>query len=174
MASFKDNAGREWTIAIDAPTILTIREECDPLFMLESAKSASTYERLESDPATLCRVIYCLCDEQRKERGISEASFYGEVIGDAIDAATDALLKAIISFSPRRQRKLLEAAAGMRERIQRKGIDTILAKIAEPEVEEAIMASVSQEIEKAMAKILSTPQSSASRSPAPSESEPTV
>jgi hypothetical protein len=108
VASFRDNAGQEWELRIDAPTIMRIREECDPQFMLgDESSDGNTYVRMQQDPALLCRVIYILCGKQRLERGVNEEEFYLQVMGDAIDSATDALLKSILSFIPRRARALL-------------------------------------------------------------------
>lgn len=173
MASFNDNSGKEWEVRLDAPTIMRIRGECDPRFMLEGDGEDNTYQRLQTDPVLLCRVIFHACHKQRGERQISEETFYFDVIGDAIDAATDALLKAMQSFTPRRMRELLGAFAAKQTRIRQLVTEKALARLNDPGLEEALVAMVDKQIDAAFAESL-TPPSSATSSPASAESAPTV
>jgi hypothetical protein len=111
MATFNDDTGREWEMTIDRQSIATIRKQCDPLFLLDSEDTDNTYSRMMADPVLLCRVIYLLCTKQRKDRKVSEKTFYLDVLGPAIDQATEAMLDAILSFLPKQTRELMEAVA---------------------------------------------------------------
>lgn len=111
MPAFRDNKDREWELFIDAPTAMKIRNDCDQRFLLNDNAEDNTYARLAGDPVLLCRVVYLLCEKQRKEREVSEESFYREVLGKAIDRATEAMLEAIINFTPARIGEVLQAVA---------------------------------------------------------------
>jgi len=147
MAKFKDNEDREWNIRIDAPAIMQIREDCDSQFLFDDGEKQNTYQRLQSDPVLLCRVIFLLCAKQRSDRGITEEEFYFSVIGDAIDSATEAILKAIVFFTPKRTRELLSAVAKRTERMQDQAIRMALEKINDPAIEEKLMAGLKEAID---------------------------
>lgn len=152
MATFKDAKDREWDVRIDAPAIIAVRDECDPKFM-QDTKDENTYTRLAGDPVLLCRVIFVLCGEQRATKNVSEADFYASLAGDAIDAATDALLKAIVSFTPKRSRELLEVSAAKTAKIRQIATDRALAKISEPELEEKLLTMIDAEIDRLLAGV---------------------
>ena len=175
MASFQDNEKRDWTIAIDALVIERIREDCDARFLLGDTEQHNTADRLRDDPALLCRVLYLLCDRQREKREISHEDFYMEVLGngDTIEAATEALIKAIANFTPPRMRAFLLAAADKQTKIERLAIDRAMAKINDETFEtrllKALDTRLDAEIEKAMTQLESagdSPDSSASTPPA--------
>lgn len=147
MPTFKDNKDREWELRIDAPSIMRIRQECDPKFLLEDSETENTYLRMQADPVLLCRTIFLLCGSQRNERGVSEEDFYMEVIGDAIDRATEALLAAIVNFTPPNVRKLLKAVAEKSAAIQGKAIQIALEKVNSPDVEEQMLAAIQGKID---------------------------
>jgi len=171
MATFKDSQDREWTIAIDAPTIMAIREDCDANFLQHDSEEDNTYNRMLEDPVLLCRVIFLLCKVERESRGVSEETFYLGVIGDAIDRATDALLKAIVNFTPRRTRVLLEMFASQ-EKIRQTAIEKAATRINSPElaaeISEKLAAKADAEIEKVLTQL-----KSATSSPVSSESTQT-
>lgn len=168
MASFKDSKDREWQIALDAQAILAIRADCDSDFLLNDFdRQDNTFTRLQADPVLLCRVIYLLCSDQRTERGVSEKEFYLGVMGDAIDHATEALMKAIVSFSPRRTRETLEAFA-RQEELQTEAVKRAVAKVADPKLREEMLSRIDAEVDARIAQAM-TQFGSAGSSPASAE-----
>jgi hypothetical protein len=157
MATFTDAEGRDWTITIDAPTILAIREDCDPQFLLHDDGEQNTYTRLVADPVLLCRVVFLLCAKERKERAITEADFYASVIGDAIDGAVEAVLAAIVNFTPRRRRAILEAVAAKSNTLQDMATARALTKLADPAVAKAAEDMIERELAAAMASFTTRP-----------------
>lgn len=133
MATFKDTDGRTWSINLDAPSIMELREDVDPQFLKGPDGAAETIQRLQADPVLLCNVVYVLCREQLGAS--SQKQFYESVIGDAIDRATEALLGAILSFSPSATRTLLTAIADKNRTLQQLGLQRTLAAINSPTVE---------------------------------------
>lgn len=176
MATFTDTLDRNWEIRLDAPSILKIRGDCDPAFMLGDSSEDNTATRLQEDPVLLCRVIYLLCQKQCVQRQVSEEDFYLGVIGEAIDAATDALIGAMRDFSPRWKRELLAAATERQTTIRQKAVERALAKLNDPDLENQILDQLDQKLNEAIAAVLSKPRttapSSATSSPDSSASTP--
>lgn len=172
MARFTDNDGREWEILLDAPTAIRIREDCDEAFLKDDFNpgKASTYQRMQEDPVLLCRVVYLLCEQQIKERGMTDRQFYLSVLGDAIDRATEALLQAIVNFTPRRDRQMMEALVGQGE-MQREAIEQAIAKVDNPEIREKVKQAVTEMVEQRVATML-TRLNTVTASPESSESTP--
>jgi len=169
MPTFRDNKDREWDIAIDAPMAMKIRADCDPKFLLNDNAEDNTYTRLATDPVLLCRVVYLLCEKQRKEREVSEESFYMEVMGKAIDRATEAMLAAIINFTPARTREILQAVASITA-MQGKAINLALQKISDPALQEKFIAELAANLDMGAvmpsANVTATPVSAESTPPA--------
>lgn len=159
MAVFKDAKGVEWDINIDAQKIMQVRESADPNFMLNDTDSSNTYTRLERDPAMLCCVIYVLCRSQREDRKVTEEEFYRNVIGDAIDEATDAMLAAITAFTPRRTREVLEASAAACKSLYQHGTKRVIEKVTDQKLQAEILANLDREIDKTISSLLTRPAS---------------
>jgi hypothetical protein len=105
MKIFKDRDGREWTIDVTIDSVKRIKSLIGfDLLDLDEGKSLI---KLVDDPVTLCDVIYCLVKPQADERQISDVRFGQAMAGDAIEAATDALLADLVDFFPGRKRRLL-------------------------------------------------------------------
>ena len=165
MAAFKDTSGREWEIRIDGPAILRVRENGDEKFLLKDDDENNTASRLSDDPALLCHVIYLLCEKQRNERGVTLDSFYQEVIGsgEAIEAAGEALEKAIANFTPPRKRDFITAVASKQRKVEDLAMAQAMAKLNDPELEDRIAAAINERIDAALNKL--TRPSSATSSP---------
>ncbi len=90
MPKFSDKRKRDWTINVNAANIRNVREALG----VDLGERAS-FKRLARDPSLLCNVLYVLCEDQAKGRGISEVDF-GRLlaVSNVIDRATKALLKA--------------------------------------------------------------------------------
>lgn len=145
MATFKDNADREWGIKIDGPTIYKVREDCDPKFLLDDEKDEqNTFARMQNDDALLCRVLFILCGKQRIAQGITEEDFNENVTGDTIDRATEAMLAAIVNFTPRRKRGLLEAAAAKMQKLQQIGVEEATAMMNDPNLDQQMVEALRQ------------------------------
>ena len=148
MAEFIDNKVRKWQVAIDAPTILMLRKEADPDFMLGDTAESNTYKRLEADPVLLCRVVFLLCQKQLTERDVSEEDFYKEVIGNAIEKATKAILEAILDFTPRQTtRDVLRTSAAVDDQIREVAAQKAIAKINDPELRKQAEAIIESELD---------------------------
>lgn len=98
MKLFKDNTGREWTVAVNVAAIKRVRSLLD-VNLLEVIEG-KLLERLVRDPILLVDVIYALCKPDADAAGITDEQFGTAMAGDAIDAATKAILEELVDFSP--------------------------------------------------------------------------
>jgi len=100
MRQFKDNAGRTWTVEINVATLKRVRglTGVDLMQVIEG----TLIEKLIRDPVLLCDVVYAVCKPEADAATprVSDEEFGKAMAGDAIEAATSALLDELISFCP--------------------------------------------------------------------------
>jgi len=102
MATFKDNAGRTWTLAINIGAIQRVRDRLK-MDLLEAAE-ADLLARFARDAVLLVNALWCLVEPEARQRGVSDEEFGVAMTGGALDGATDALVAALLDFFPRPQR----------------------------------------------------------------------
>lgn len=173
MATFQDAQGRSWELALDAPTIDTIRDEIDQDFL--KGDPLQTCKRLGEDPALICHLVYVLCRRQMAERAISQEDFYRAVIGPSIDAAGEALEEAMLGFIPGRRRELMEVTARKSRLVEREGMKRVLSRVNNPRLEEALVEKIEAQLDEEFRELIGETirSSSATATPDSSESAPT-
>jgi hypothetical protein len=57
-------------------------------------------EKLIRDPVLLCDVVYAICKPEADTRSVSDEEFGKAMAGDAIEAATTAVLEELVGFCP--------------------------------------------------------------------------
>lgn len=165
MASFKDKSEREWKIQLDAPTILKVREEVDPKFMLgDDSEEENTCTRLGDDQVLLCLVLYVLCADQCEAARIGQASFMKDVIGDGdtIQAAGEALETAIVNFIQPRKRKWVKTVVEKTRAMEDLAIAKGLAKLDDPALMAKWEASIDAQMDAALDGLTTLPKSATS------------
>ena len=137
MRQFKDNANRDWTLAVNTSTIKRLRAvlEIDLMDVVEG----DLLKRLYADPVLLVDVIYVLCKPQADAAGITDEQFGEAMAGDAIDLATSALIDEIIAFFPSsrdraRATKVMQKFKTATERVQ----DALDVRIDSPAIDREI------------------------------------
>ena len=147
MKTFKDNAGRDWTIAVNVASIKRLRDtlEVDLMGVIEG----DLLQRLYADPVLLVDVVYVLCKPQADKAQVTDVQFGEAMGGDAIELATAALVDEIIDFFPNRRdreraRKVLAKFTTAMERAQdaldlrvdsprlQRELDSIVESVGEP------------------------------------------
>ena len=140
MKTFKDNAGRTWTLGIDVAAIKRVRSLLDVDLM--SAVEGKLLERLVSDPVLLCDVIYCVCKPEADSNGVSDEEFGRAMAGDAVDHATTALLEELVDFFPQARRRLLAKALGKLKTLEARALEVAEMKLDSPELEAEMEAAL--------------------------------
>lgn len=155
MRTFKDNAGRTWTIALTVSAVKRVRDLAK-LDLLDLA-NGRVFERLVADPVTLCDALYAACKPQADAEGITDEQFGEAMAGDAIEHASKALVEELIQFFPNaRERAALSRVVQTMDAAMDRARGVVERRIESGEIDRAI--------ELAMAGPSSTgsPESSAS------------
>jgi len=133
MRTFLDNQQQQWSITIDAPTILRVRAgTCDVANCKHLMGSGCTgvdigdpeeswKARCRRDVVLLVNTIYLICQPEAHAKGVTDAGFGALIVGDAIKSATIAMDEAIADFFPEENRVILRALTAKDEEV-RKGL----------------------------------------------------
>ena len=66
MKTFKDNAGRTWTVAINVDAVKRVRAMLE-IDLLEAVEG-KLIQRLRDDPILLCDVLYVICKNPKHKQ----------------------------------------------------------------------------------------------------------
>lgn len=119
MKTFRDNAGRVWTVSITVYAVKRVRAFLNlDLYGLIDEKFEGL-SKLLADPVSLVDVLYVLCRDEADKLGISDEDFGRAMAGDAIESATEAFIGELIDFFPDARtrealRKVIEASKRVR------------------------------------------------------------
>ena len=140
MKTFKDNAGRTWTIAVNVDAVKRVRD----LLGEDLLDVKQVLERLMIDPILLCDVIYCVCKPQADAEKISDEDFGRAMGGDAIAQAKTALVEELVNFSPDpRDRENLGIAVQKFNAMTDRAREMIKTRLNSPRLSEEIEAALS-------------------------------
>ncbi len=176
MAKFTDTEGRDWLIEINVATVKRLRAALPGVDLVDPAEDL--FRRLATDPVLLADALYVICRVQVEERGLTDEDFGAALAGDAIEAATEAFLAALVDFIPSPQRRTLVAKAWAKVRdLEALGIHRMTELLdsghLEAEAEAAIREMTTSLLTKKTKKTKKTKTETAgenfTRSPEPSE-----
>lgn len=155
MPYFKDNQGRSWEVAVNVTSIKRVRELLK-VNLLEVVDGA-LLEQLYRDPILLCDVVYAICKPQADAANVSDSQFGEGLAGDAIEAASQALLDGIVGFfQNRRDRANLQQVLQTASRVMDRARDLVERRIASGALEQA----AEQVLRNAIDSFGSSPESS--------------
>lgn len=163
MRQFKDNAGRTWTVDINVATLKRVRglTGVDLMQVIEG----TLIEKFIRDPVLLCDVVYAVCKPEADSAKVSDEEFGKAMAGDAIEAATGAVLDELISFCPSpRDRANLGRVLQATNRVMEKARD-----VTEKRIETLTSEG---ELDKLVNRLLETSGSSSTSAPELSASTP--
>ncbi len=136
MTAFTDACGRSWSVDITVATLKRIRT-LTGTDLLEAA-GGTLLDRLVADPVLLGDVLYACVKPQADERKLTDEDFGRALAGDAIDAATTALIEAFVAFFPSPRRRILAKAAAKLAGWRTAVLTAAEAKLDDPALDEAI------------------------------------
>jgi hypothetical protein len=99
MPTFKDRKGGEWLVEVTAGTVKRVRSMLG-VDLLKAVEGGELLNRMISDPVFLVDLLYVVCKPQADAKQISDYEFGELMAGESILHATNALMEALISFSP--------------------------------------------------------------------------
>lgn len=151
MTNFTDAKGRSWSLSVTVQTLRQVRARCDinltDIILLRPGERPDTslLERLANDPILLVDVLYAILEDEAEARQVDEKMFGEAMAGDAIEAATAALLDEVIAFFPQAKRLTLQRLMAVSRRFaeeQKKALQTLLESHAlEKEVVQALTSN---------------------------------
>ena len=168
MRQFKDNAGRTWTVDINVATLKRVRglTGVDLMQVIEG----TLIEKFIRDPVLLCDVVYAVCKPEADAATprVSDEEFGKAMAGDAIEAATMAVLDELVGFCPSpRDRANLGRVLQATNRVLDKARD-----LTEKRIETLTSESELDKLVNRMVPEPLTPGSSSTSAPEPSASTP--
>ena len=157
MRSFKDNQGRQWSVEINVTAIKRVRGLTGEDLM--QVIEGTLIEKLIRDPVLLCDVVYAICKPEADARSVSDEEFGKAMAGDAIEAATTAVLEELVGFCPSpRDRANLGRVLQATTKVMERARDLVEKKLDSGELDRL----ADQLLETAGASSISAPEPSAS------------
>ena len=141
MRTFKDNAGRTWTISLTVTAVKRVRDLAK-IDLLDLA-NGRVFERLVADPVTLCDALYAACKPQADAEGITDEAFGEAMAGDAIEHASKALVEELIQFFPNaRERAALSRVVQTMDAAMDRARGVVERRIESGEIDRAIESAM--------------------------------
>ncbi|KKL75077.1 hypothetical protein LCGC14_2058490 [marine sediment metagenome] len=172
MAKFTDSKGRDWLIRVDVAAIRHIRDLFE-INLGDIGEAPKYLVRLADDVVLLCDLLFVLCEEQAKEKKISDEDFGRSLAGDAIDHATMALEEAITDFFPQRKRSLLQRLRKKIETVRTTGMELVGARLDDPNLDLELGQMMKAKMDEAIKHSLTQLRSASSLQESSAESTPT-
>lgn len=149
MRQFKDNAGRTWEISVNVDAIKRVRallkDDAGVPVNLLSAVEGHLLEKLASDPILLVDLVYVLCQPAADRLGVTDEDFGRSMAGDAIDAATVAMMEELTDFFPASRRPLLQAATKKLAYLQNIATSEAIRRLESPVLEQRLRQEIAND-----------------------------
>jgi len=134
MSRFTDTADRAWDLALAYGDMRRVKSALG-LDLMHLAQDQSVLTRLASEPELLIETLLLCTQPQREAKCVTDDQFLDAFNGYTIEAATNALVDAVIDFFPSAQRRPLRAAWAAMQRGMTAASDEATAKIEAMDVE---------------------------------------
>lgn len=121
--TFKDAAGRTWTLALSIGKARRIKDATAVDF--GAVADGRVFLELGADPFKLCAVLFLLCEAQADLQNVTPEAFAEALDGEAIDAAMEALIAAIVLFTRAPMRGAMERVIATTLAAQAKSMEAV-------------------------------------------------
>ena len=142
MRTFKDNAGRVWSLQVDVAALKRVRSllEVNLLDVLEG----KLVDRLADDPVFLCDVLYAVVKPEADVQKVSDEDFGRAMGGDALDGATAAFLEELADFFPQGRRRVLRKALEKLGVFRARALEVVERRLASPELDRRFESALAE------------------------------
>ena len=119
MHRFTDTAGRAWIASLNVGTLKKARDLAG--VDLSAVAGGEVFNRLAADPVLLCTALHAISRPEAEGATVPTLDeFLAAMDGDAVAAATDALVGEIVGFFPKPVReRLLRAVEAAKAKAER-------------------------------------------------------
>ena len=158
MRTFKDNAGRTWSVELNVHQMKRIRAHLgiDLVNVIALDKGGKVkvdlVDRIASDPCLLVDILWVCVEEEAKAAGVTDEQFGRSLAGDSIDGATAAFLDELVDFFPGAKRLFLKKAVELSRKYAGEMTEALGKALADPEL--------TRHVEESMRSSASSPESS--------------
>ena len=142
MRTFKDNAGRAWSVQINVDALKRVKSILG-VNLLEVIEG-KLIDRLSGDPVFLCDVLYAVVKPEADAQKVTDEDFGRSMGGDALDGATAAFLEELVDFFPQGRRRLLRKAMEKLGVFQAKALAVAEQRLASPELDERFESALAE------------------------------
>ena len=172
MPKFTDSLSRQWRIELDGGLVRRLKQEESLDFF--NAWDGKAFAALAASEEKLIDALWLCCQEQATAAAIDTLGFArGFASGDVFQAAADALVEAVVLFTPPAKRPAIEAARAKLTEAVEAGIDAVTTRLQGTQGRELVAAARRQAetaFDEALRKL--TANSSSTSSPDSSGSTP--
>ena len=158
MRTFKDNAGRTWSVTLNVLQMKRIRAllgiDLVNVITLDAGGKVKVdlVDRIANDPCLLVDILWVCVEDEAKAAGVTDEEFGRALAGDAIDEATKALLDELVDFFPGAKRLFLKKAVELARKYTGDMTAALEKALSDPELE--------RRVEESMRSSASSPESS--------------
>ncbi len=144
MKTFKDNAGRTWTVEVNIATVKRVRSlvNIDLMDIINKDDHENLMNRLTLDPILMCNVVYAICKPDADKINVDDENFGRAMAGDAIGHAYMALMEELVDFFPEEKRQVLHKALLKQKQVEKKAAKAARLYIENPELDKKIDAEI--------------------------------
>ncbi len=142
MRTFKDNAGRVWSVQLDVAALKRVRSLLG-VNLLEVIEG-KLIDRLSNDPVFLCDVLYAVVKPEADAQKLTDEDFGRAMGGDALDGASAAFLEELVDFFPSPRRRLLRKAMEKLGVFQAKALGVAEQRLASPELDRQFESALAE------------------------------
>jgi hypothetical protein len=146
MKKLCDMQGREWSYSLNILSMKRIKD----LVGIDLLNAAETAQRvIFDDPYTFGQILYCLCQRQAEERGVSQDQFLEGLAGECLDAALTGFVEEWRDFFPQSRkvhRVVLERMVRLRALYEAEAAKQAEEHLQRLEDQDEISKAISQQI----------------------------
>lgn len=144
--TFQGLDNETWSVEVNAYTVEKVKADVGvDLYEVVSDTGRDVFSRLADDPPKLVAVLHVLCEEQIEKRGTTPQQ-WARVLGsgDALDAATEALINGVINFSRPSRRAVLEKMLDKMRLVETRVVQRAESKLDSEEIDALIDKALTQ------------------------------
>ncbi len=135
--TFNDTSGRQWDVSLTVGAIKRVREA---LGLSLADLSEQTLASLIDDPSLIADVCWHIC--KPAAGSVTEEQFYAGLDGPTVDAASSALLEAVVNFCRSPRRPLVQKILDKLRRVEAAAASVIEKRLDNPATEAAMLAAI--------------------------------
>ena len=140
MRTFRDNDGREWTVAINVGSMKRIRDMAG--VDVFGGGLPAFVEDVTANPVMLADVLYAVIQPQAEKREVTPELFAEAVAGDVIEHAADALLSELVDFFPKARREILKKILETSKEVEAEQFRRLAETVESPEFRKTVEGSM--------------------------------